>query len=319
MPHSHKSRKRPQEEKGVGFKILDLKEHMDSRTISIGTKFPDAVSNIPAFCEQLSPTGPLPKLESYHHSVLFTELDAWKDTKHNLELAELPKNLREIRSSVNHTQILDKNKRLLAYRYRVPLSLIKELETSASLLHAAKPRQAAPKKHNNAWRGPFSSRNYNYWNIYGDGNPFFSVDFLQDLPHSERFLQKNAALFERLSQDLQLIAPDVAFRFQSIAKEAAPLSQEHQAKFRSCNLSPPSRYRPLCGTFAGCAINNSMVPPVSESEPESSGCQLHRDKNDLASGLSALVPFGQFTGGNLILVELGMEIEVSLRPSHVTL
>lgn len=78
------------------------------------------------------------------------------------------------------------------------------------------------------------------------------------------------------------------------------LDAKMYAKFTSLQTLLPESLQPLCGAWAGCAINQGQTTNGT----------LHIDNSDLKFGLNVVTGWGDFTTSKLLLWQLGVAIEV---------
>jgi hypothetical protein len=179
-----------------------------------------------------------------------------------------------IRSHEKHHAIIDTEGEILGYRYRIKPDLLKTLEETTEALPAAKV--------NARNRGDYPTRHYTVWRDYS-AIPFESAEYRKELPASREWCDKNQKLFEYLSEGLRMISPMTYVRYRG----AQPYLQDLDLK-------------PLCGIWFGVAINQGVTGSTSS----------HLDWAD--SGYNCVVPWGEYTGGRLVLWQL--EIIVELEP-----
>ena len=177
-------------------------------------------------------------------------------------------------------QIQDSQGNLLGYRFRVPEEFIQTLNDSQQQLPAIPPIHTV--------RGDFQVRHYAIW-ADSAKSPFMSAEYRRQLPHSQQWLDDNNRLFQRLSDDLRFIEPKMFVKFRSVLP-----------------LLPP-QVEPLCGIWHGCAINSGLDDPV--------GSGTHQDVKDYTRGFNCVLPYGEFTGADLVLWQLKLMVE--LRPGDV--
>ena len=166
-----------------------------------------------------------------------------------------------------HHQLVDKNNIVLAYRFRYPTKFLHCLEESQTLL----PQQASSA----SVRGTFAKRHYALWADYSP-DIFESREYRRDFRHSTQWLASNKPLFDYLSDNLRMINPEMYKKFTSIDR------------FLEGSL------RRMAGAWHGVAINQSMAVGNSVSK-------THIDWQDCVSGFNAVIPWGDFGGGHLIL------------------
>ena len=177
-----------------------------------------------------------------------------------------------------HHQVKDTHGNILAYKLRIPQHLVDNLASTEAML--------PPVKATSSIRGNMQHRHYCIWRKYSD-QPYLSREFKADLPDSQTWLDANQALFRRLSDTLRLINP------------------ECYVKFRGIQSYLPADMQPLCGIFPGLAINQGMTGDSG----------IHQDWGDYYRGFNCVVPWGDFTGGGLVLYQAGIVYE--LKPGDV--
>jgi hypothetical protein len=183
-----------------------------------------------------------------------------------------------IPSTATHHQVRDIHGNTLAYKLRIPQNLIDNLVSTVSMLPPVKAVASV--------RGDMQHRHYCVWKK-SSVEPFLSREYRMDLPYSKTWIDANQQLFKRLSDDLRLINP------------------ECYVKFRSIQPYLPAELQPLCGVFPGLAINQAMTGDSG----------IHQDWGDYYRGFNCVVPWGNFTGGGLVLYQAGIVYE--LQPGDV--
>ena len=178
-----------------------------------------------------------------------------------------------IKSHENHHAIIDERGEILGYRYRIKPQLLETLaETTSNLPHTGI---------NAGNRGNYPTRHYAVWRDYSK-KPFESSEYRKELPASKEWCEKNGKLFEYLSDGLRMISPMTYVRYGG----ARPyLKARHKLK-------------PLCGIWFGVAINEEVTGSTG----------THLDFGD--SGFNCVVPWGEYTGGGLVLWQLKMIVEL---------
>jgi hypothetical protein len=116
-----------------------------------------------------------------------------------------------------------------------------------------------------------------------------SSEYRKQLPHSEAFLQANAALLKYVSNQLRLLSPELYNRYTSIDKHLT------------------GDQRRLGGAWHGVAINRQIG---SDDE-----LKAHKDWKDVRKGLNCVIPWGEYSGGELTMHNL--KIRWQLRPTDV--
>ena len=172
-----------------------------------------------------------------------------------------------IYSTSQHHRIVDTHGNILAYRYQIPDNLYDQLVASEAILPTVQSKATV--------RGAFQHRHYALWKDYTP-KPFPSAEYCSQLPNSQQWLDANAALFKRLSENLRFIDPYMYVKFNSVRKYL------------------PANTQPLCGAWFGVAINQGQTDETS----------IHQDWGDYYRGYNTVVPWGDYTDGQLILWQL---------------
>lgn len=183
-----------------------------------------------------------------------------------------------IPSSATHHQVKDTHGNVLAYRLRIPQPLIDTLISTESML--------PPIMASASVRGDMQHRHYCLWRKSAP-EPFLSAEYKSQLPNSQLWLDANQNLFRRLSDDLRLINPECYVKFASIQPYL------------------PVTMQPLCSVFPGLAINQCMTGDSG----------IHQDWGDYCRGFNCVVPWGNYTGGGLVLYQARIVYE--LQPGDV--
>lgn len=187
-----------------------------------------------------------------------------------------------IESADEHCQIVDRLGNVLAYRYRLPAPLV-------DLLQAASDELGVRKHSVKGGQGRFPVRYYTIWkrqlNI-----PRYSGDYIDQRPQADRFLARIAPLLKRLAHDLRLISPQCHTRYRHL-----------QRRIEAVGL------RCLAGVWPGLNLN--------QRQTASQGVSVHKDFLDLPSGMNVVVPFGRWSGGDVVLWQVYKVVK--LRPGDV--
>ena len=130
-------------------------------------------------------------------------------------------------------------------------------------------------------RGDYESRHYGVWCPYMPV-PKYSWEQRSDGDMADEFLETNDELFHEMSALLGELAPGVFKQFQ-------------------CYPVPAGTSRD-CGAWSSCVVNNGGNNP--------SKTNIHRDVKESRYGYSCVVPCGEFTGGAMILYDLGYILEM---------
>lgn len=118
---------------------------------------------------------------------------------------------------------------------------------------------------------------------------YMSHDYRKDLPDSRDFIDKNEGLFEQLDNNLRLLRPESYKEYTEIDRFLGPDE------------------RRLAGAWHGATINRDTGTD-EEAKPR-------KNFKEWPHSLSAMVPFGEYTGGNVKFYNLGLEFE--LQPGDV--
>jgi hypothetical protein len=147
--------------------------------------------------------------------------------------------------------------------------------------------QTSHKKQGSAYRGDYISRHYCVWAAYSK-EPFLSADFQKDGVSAQEFMDGTQELWDRTTRHFETLFP-------SAYKEAV----EHPL---------PEGLAPLAGAFMGCVVN-------VQKDGSSVETQIHCDSKERPFVPSCLCPIGNFRGGNLILWDL--QVVVELKPGDL--
>jgi hypothetical protein len=139
-------------------------------------------------------------------------------------------------------------------------------------------------------RGQFNRRHYCVWCSYAQ-EPFVSKQFTKDGEAAVEFMRMTEPIWEEMTTHLQALFPLAYKEFTSIPLE--------------------SHLRRMCGAWMGCVVNYQD----DDGETGPVVTPPHRDVKERVFGVSCLCPFGDWEGGNLILWELKLIIE--LRPGDL--
>lgn len=160
------------------------------------------------------------------------------------------------------------------------------LNDSAMVDQLTQSLKALPRRTNHKFRGidrgKYSTRHLTVWCPYAK-KPFVSRELKEDEEANLEFLNSNVQLWNRLSDILGQISPSTYRQFLRY-----PL---------------PKDLKRFCTAWAGCVVNLGDKDPV-QTKP-------HRDVKESIFGFSCVVPAGNYTGGALILYDLGMVIELA--------
>jgi hypothetical protein len=176
-----------------------------------------------------------------------------------------------IPSSERPVEVLDCRKNLIAFRCSVPIDLIANLEQTEALL--------PPLKAHNTGRGLFPHRHYAAWGDFAK-DVYHSKEYRDDFPHSQNWLDANRALWDYLSNLLRLVRPEM----WKTANNFKFLKEKH-----------------LAGAWSGMAINQDTKD----------GGDVHQDWQDSQRVFNCVVPFGIFSGADLVLWQAGLRFQLS--------
>jgi hypothetical protein len=184
-----------------------------------------------------------------------------------------------------HTLIYGFDGAILGYRIPAETAQFNQMLTEAvQTLSDDAQLQATHKKRDSAYRGDYISRHYCVWATYSK-EPFLSADFQKDGVSAREFMERTHPLWDRMTRHFETLFP-------SAYKEAV----EHPL---------PEGLAPLAGAFMGCVVNVQKDGSSVETE-------IHCDRKERQFVPSCLCPIGNFGGGNLILWDL--QVVVELRP-----
>ena len=110
-----------------------------------------------------------------------------------------------------------------------------------------------------------------------------SREYLDHKEQADDFFRKNKKLFNYMSGLLGQVAPGVFKQFQL--------------------YSLPNGLERLCGAWLGCVVNKGGNDPNQTN--------IHRDASEALYGYSCLVSCGDYTGGELILYDLEIILELN--------
>ena len=133
-------------------------------------------------------------------------------------------------------------------------------------------------------RGLFDVSFYTSWTAYNpEGEPKYSSDFRKQQEEGEHFVKATKSLWKEASHYMEALCPG-QFR-----------------ELRRARL--PKGIRRLASVWTGFAVNNGSDEAPVQTEP-------HRDHKSVFYEKSCLYPFGNFTGGGLILWDLRVVLEL---------
>ncbi|RPA84651.1 hypothetical protein BJ508DRAFT_323558 [Ascobolus immersus RN42] len=183
--------------------------------------------------------------------------------------------------------ITDSENTPLAFRFRIPVHLIENLEKVDSYL--------PQRKRKNAGRGDFVHRHFAVWGLHMKVLKQ-SVEFRRDKDKGgQAWLDANSELFQYLTEQLQLGFPEQFTRMERYRQDCAKTGYP----------------TPMAGGWHGLAINQRM---------DKNGGDRHLDWNDTKTVFNAVVPYGTWdkesdrhqpwVGGNVFLPSLNLELEL---------
>jgi hypothetical protein len=183
---------------------------------------------------------------------------------------------------------------ILGYRCTIPKShryLIDRLKLSIVPLVNRYQNQLHPvngpsrgKPHEGINRGDYVARHYCVWRPYRN-TPCLSREFRDDMPLSLNFIDQNSDLWKYMSERLREQFPRTYREFT-----------KHQL---------PNCLERLAGAWCGMVVN--LGNPSTNTGVRT---QPHRDVKESIYGYSCLTAFGNFTGGDLILWDAKVVIEL---------
>jgi hypothetical protein len=186
---------------------------------------------------------------------------------------------RELVNPQRHTVWLGKDDAVITYR--VPREMLNHdhLEQLSRSITTLPP--SSPTQNTSNTRG-IQSKIYQNW---APLRPIldYSTDYIQDGNSAAAFMRDNRDLWNEMS-----------FIFGHVWTSEARMFK----KFPLPNF--PQR---LAGSWTGCAVNIG-----TEDDPIKT--EIHRDVNEGLFGVSCLCPFGNFTGGDVMLWEACLRIEL---------
>lgn len=138
-----------------------------------------------------------------------------------------------------------------------------------------------------------TSRTYAVWSQPAkNARPKHSSHYTKEKPQADAWLDANARLIDRLSEDLRVVAPDTWMKFHALRRAL------------------PRGITPLCNAWLGCAVKQRV-----DDVHGTVGTQ--QDYNDDPKGFKCVVAFGDYEGGDLLLWQLKLRIQ--LRPGDVVM
>ena len=204
-------------------------------------------------------------------------------------------------------KVVDRHGRLLAYC--MPLGAIDgraaagEIERLA-IQHVEPNTPRGSKAGSKHTRGNYAAVSWNLWTRMQteEAGPRFNVDMLEALPASWSYLQALAPHLDRLSEAHTHIQPRVARRLYD-ARRFIPAKRSLDSSFTDAGLNPPRPMQPLGGLQFNVTTNLHMDTTYGATTP-------HRDISDIKGGLTWVIPFGNFAGGEPYLHEAQVKLNV---------
>jgi hypothetical protein len=178
-----------------------------------------------------------------------------------------------ISSSPYHLDVCDNAGSLLAARFKISMDLIETLTTTTAILTQVTSHFVTRHKKNDH-RGFSDQLHYIAW-ADSARSPFTSSQYNKHLPYSRNWIQANQDLWNRVSHYVRLLAPKMYVKMK-----------------KPTSMFPPS-VKPLCVAYHGVCLNRGVEDPV--------GSATHRDVKDDYSIFNAVIPFGDFKEGELVL------------------
>jgi hypothetical protein len=185
-------------------------------------------------------------------------------------------------SSSAPLDIRDSVGNLLGAHFSVPLPMIKQLEDSTAVLAAATSSKSKDTSGGEK-RGFSLSRHFIAW-CDSAKSPFMSAEYREQEKEANTWLQANDKLWQRISNQLRLLAPHQFVKME-----------------KATHLFYPG-VKPLCAAYHGVCLNQGVEDPV--------GSATHRDVKDDFTVFNAVAPFGNYKGGDLVLWGLRMRVEM---------
>jgi hypothetical protein len=140
-------------------------------------------------------------------------------------------------------------------------------------------------------RGNNEIRHLGLWSPYSKV-PFVTAEQRLDGEKATSFLKASGKIFKEMTDLLGAMAPNVFMDYQ-----------------RYPIIGKDGRLERPCGAWSACVVNRGWDDPEAGN--------VHRDVKESQYGYSCIVCCGDYTGGDLILWDLGIKIE--LRPGDLFL
>jgi hypothetical protein len=177
-------------------------------------------------------------------------------------------------SEDNRHEIRDNAGNVLAVRFRVPIGLIEVLARSTTAL------PVIPQTITN--RGAYTTRHYGMWADYSK-DIFLTSEHKRDQPASDNWFRDNEDLFRLLTNNLRVLNPEMYLKYTRVDPYL------------------PAGLTRMAGAWHGVAINTGMVGGAGTA---------HIDHQDDKRGYNCVLPFGTYTGGDLVLWDIGVKYEL---------
>ncbi|KAF8415100.1 hypothetical protein BGX38DRAFT_1246454 [Terfezia claveryi] len=179
-----------------------------------------------------------------------------------------------------------KDKKILAFRIRIPATFLTTLKETKHLLPAH--AEASGR------RGEYKTRNYCLWAKYAD-HPYMSANLLEDGEGAKEWLSAQAPLFKYLSEVLKLMDFESYERMTThpwldklLVNQAKNLGQKVGAG----------------GTSAMSEVPLHKVAGFVRGVP-------HRDGNDVKHSMNCIIPWGDWQGADLLFWEIRQRVQIS--------
>ncbi len=185
-----------------------------------------------------------------------------------------------IESSEEHLCIRNSRGEILGYRIRLPPAVFGTFRRSAAALPRIRRRTHC--------RDRSSVRHWVVWSDYSPkGRPRLSKQYREENDSgdgvAQRWIEENEELVKLLSHTLRMISPHEYAR----GLEAGEMMRKKEGLER------------LFQAWCGVALNKGMT---------GEGGMVHKDAKDYRTNCA--VPWGEFTGGDVVLMELEKKVEV---------
>ncbi|KAF8451390.1 hypothetical protein BGX38DRAFT_1183099 [Terfezia claveryi] len=178
-----------------------------------------------------------------------------------------------------------KDKKILAFRIRIPATFLTTLKETKHLLPAH--AEASGR------RGEYKTRNYCLWAKYAD-HPYMSANLLEDGEGAKEWLSAQAPLFKYLSEVLKLMDFESYERMTThpwldklLVNQAKNLGQKVGAGGTSAMSEVP--LHKVAGIWYGLAVN----------------CDQE------FAGMNCIIPWGDWQGADLLFWEIRQRVQIS--------